>query len=147
MSLRKFFLVVLTFIVSFTLTTLPALAFDGQMDVTVCNSSNTGINVQVVHHWQSSLDNVFPVSTGGTFVDKDQCSPGKPINVGSGGTDSWGVTGAYVGGGLFSRENKQCNVEEDDLNSGTPIQFIIFSHEQGFSIKMPKSSSCLHNHF
>lgn len=149
MSLKKFFLVVLTFIVSFPLTTLPALAdFSGMMNVNVCNQSGTDINVQVTHQWtKASLDPVFPANTGETLVSNNKCSAGKQIQVGSGGSDQWSVVGAYVGGQIFAREGKQCNVTEGDFDSGNPIYFTIFSYNQGFSVELPESSSCLHNSF
>ncbi len=152
MSLKKFFVVVLTLVVSFTLTTLPALAYNSEMSVIICNESVQDINfLKVEHQWTNSptqtVDTVYqsPTSQSSTILLIGQCTPPGKINVGSGGHDLWTITGHYQNGADFNREGKQCDVSDGDITGQIFIN--IFQLGKGFSIAMPYSSSCNDNAF
>ncbi|HEX8150110.1 MAG TPA: hypothetical protein VF591_23200 [Pyrinomonadaceae bacterium] len=116
----------------------------GTMKCVVTNQTGgTIFGLSASHQWKGYTDlatNVPPTMENGqsvTFI----------INVGSGGSDEWAVRFNDAQGNCWYRQGKQCNVEEDDLNSKAPVHLNLLSSSQGFSIELPSSSSCPHNHY
>jgi hypothetical protein len=101
--------------------------------------------VMVSHQWTetSTIDGstttpqASVLSPGGTFSF--------PITVGSGGRDLWSVSFMY-NGLQYYRNNKQCDVTQSDISSEGTVYINLISPTNGFSIELPKSSSCTDNY-
>lgn len=110
-----------------------------------CNVTNqtggTITNGSAYHQWQGNVN-------GGSFGTlENNASYSFTINVGSGGHDLWTVKFTDANGNCYYRDNKQCDVESSDLDSGGPVNVNLLSGPQGFSIEMPSSSSCNDNYY
>ena len=107
----------------------------------VFNYTGGKIAVVAQHVWNNYKDPlqfiVLDINQSASFT----------INVGSGGSDYWSVWLMATSGRYLYRDNKQCDVYESDLNSGNPINLNLQNQSTGFSIQMPKSSSCVNNYY
>ncbi len=118
-----------------------ALEYSGNMTCIVNNQSGGPItDVSVSHQWKGITNTYGPTSlnTGanGSFE----------IQVGSGGSDEWSVRWTDADGQCWYRSDKQCDVYDEDLNSGKPVNVNLINGDQGFSVEMPVSSSCNDNY-
>lgn len=119
------------------------MSWTGTMQCTVTNQTGGTITNLTVHHqWEQYNDHPEPNPT--STLDNDQ-SVTFTINVGSGGSDDWSLTFTDASGACWFQNDKQCNVEEGDFESGQPIALNLLPGSQGFSIEMPFSSSCTDN--
>jgi hypothetical protein len=119
------------------------MSWGGTMTCTVTNQTGGTIkNLSVLHHWEQYQDVPNPNPTPSLANDE---SISFKINVGPGGSDEWSIAFTDAQGQCWYRNGKQCNVEESDLNSGSPVNLNLLSGSQGFSIEMPYSSSCTDN--
>jgi hypothetical protein len=117
------------------------MSWNGTMNVIVTNQTGGTItDATAAHSWQASNTSVGPQTLG----EGQSMSFG--INVGSGGSDTWSI-GFVLGSTKYYRTGKQCNVEESDLDSGSPIYINFLPPSQGWSIEMPSSSSCTDNFY
>lgn len=117
----------------------------GQMGCTVTNQTGGTItNVSVLHQWSSYQDSPNPNPTP-SLGSNDEIQ--FQINVGSGGSDDWSVTFTDSSGQCWYRNGKQCDVEDSDYKSGSPVNINLLAGSQGFSIEMPSSSSCTDNSY
>jgi hypothetical protein len=117
------------------------MSWNGTMTCTVTNQTGGTItNLSVLHQWKSSINVPNPNPIPSLAKEK---SVSFPINVGAGGSDEWSLSFTDAQGRSWFRNGKQCDVEEDDLQSKSPVNLNLGS--QGFSIEMPASSSCTDN--
>lgn len=70
------------------------------------------------------------------------------ISAYGGHNDLWTVH-AFVPslGHYMGRDQKQCNVEKSDLDSGRQVEIRLYPLKTGFDIVLPVSSSCFKNHY
>jgi len=120
------------------------MSWSGSITVNVNNQTGGDITgLQVTHTW---------VTDG----DKSTYIPNQPVPLAAGatvaftantgnGSDDWSVTFIDVNGICWARKRKQCDIEQKDVTSGSPINFNLLNGNQGFSIEMPLSSSCNDN--
>lgn len=121
------------------------MSWNGEMTCVVTNQTGGTItNVSLIHQWKSFQDTPNPNPTPSL---KDNASISFTINVGSGGSDEWSVTFTDAQGACWYRNGKQCDVEENDYQSGAPVSVNLLNSAQGFSIEMPASSSCPDNFY
>lgn len=119
------------------------MSWSGTMTCTVTNQTGGTITGLIVHHqWEQYNDHPNPNPTP-SLANDDSVS--FQINVGSGGSDDWSITFTDAQGNCWYRNQKQCNVEEEDQQSGQPVAVNLLPGTQGFSIEMPVSSSCTDN--
>lgn len=97
------------------------------------------------HNWTNGSGPDSPPNNGSITLKAGELLE-FDINVGSGGDDDWSFSFA-VGGGSYSRNGKQCDIEYDDYSSGDPVSVIFMPAETGWSINMPSSSSCTDNSY
>jgi len=117
------------------------MSWNGNMNVIVTNQTGGTItDATAAHSWQASNTSVGPQ----TLAQGQSMSFG--ISVGSGGSDQWSI-GFISGGTKYYRTGKQCNVEESDLDSGSPIFINFLPPSQGWSVELPSSSSCTDNYY
>jgi hypothetical protein len=116
-------------------------AYSGTMTCNVLNSTGGTIAVVAQHAWSNYKDTLaFIVLENGKAASFT-------IHVGSGGSDYWSVWIMATSGRYLYRDNKQCDVYESDLDSHNPINLNLLNQSTGFSIQMPKSSSCINNYY
>jgi hypothetical protein len=121
------------------------MSWGGTMTCSVTNQTGGTItSVSVVHLWNQYHDAPAPNPTP-SLDNGDTIS--FQINVGSGGSDDWSVSFTDASGACWYRNGKQCNVEEEDYTSGSPVNINLLSGAQGFSIELPSSSSCTDNYY
>lgn len=120
------------------------MSWNGSMTCQVTNQTTDKIfGVFVRHQWTEDNSSSVPPTNPTAVLEPD----GKisfTINVGSGGSDLWSLAFINTSGQCYYRENKQCNVEEEDLGN---VPVYINLEPNNFSIVMPKSSSCNENDY
>jgi hypothetical protein len=121
------------------------MSWSGQMTCTVTNQTGGTITSLTVHHQWNQFNDV--PNPNPTLTLANDASISFTINVGSGGSDDWSITFTDAQGNCWYRNQKQCNVEEEDLQSGQAVALNLLPGSQGFSIEMPVSSSCTDNHY
>lgn len=120
------------------------MSWSGTMKCIVTNQTGgpiTGLSAS--HEWEGVTNS--PTEVPPSLADGESIS--FSINVGSGGSDEWTVRFTDAQGNCWYRNGKQCDVEEDDLNSGLPVNVNLLNSSQGFSIELPSSSSCTDNSY
>lgn len=119
------------------------MSWSGTMNCAVTNQTGGTIKeLTVLHQWEAFSDAPNP-----TPSLEDGSSISFTIHVGSGGSDEWSLRFIDEHGSCWFRNQKQCDVEEEDLQSGLGVNVNLLSSEQGFSIEMPESSSCTDNSY
>lgn len=120
------------------------MSWSGTMNCIITNQTGGAITgLSASHQWEGNTDaatDVPPTLANGASISFS-------VNVGSGGSDEWSVRFTDAQGNCWYREGKQCDVEEDDLNSGLPVNINLLNSSQGFSIELPSSSSCTDNSY
>lgn len=119
-------------------------SYSGNMTVIVANQSGGTITeVSVTHVWTNG--NGVPDTFSKPSMGSNE-NDSFPIRVGSGGDDLWSVRWVDSNGQCWYRNQKQCDVYEEDLRSGNPIHVNLINGDNGFSVEMPESSSCDDNY-
>ena len=119
------------------------MSWGGTMKCLLVNQTgNQILAVYVNHNWESHNDAPDPNPTVEMAANG---GIGFLINVGAGGSDDWSVAFTDMNGKYWYRSGKQCDVESEDYNSGQEVQVVLGSG--GFSIQLPKSSSCNNNYY
>jgi hypothetical protein len=116
------------------------MSWTGTMTCEVVNETGYEItNVSAAHTWNDkpSEKSVPVLGSGESFAFKFEC--------GAEGNDYWSVSFTDNRGRDYFRDQKQCNLEQDDYQSGSPVFINLLDPEQGFSIELPYSASCLDN--
>ena len=121
------------------------MSWSGTMTCTVTNQTGGTItNLTVAHQWEGFTDSPNPNPTPSV---ENGASFSFTINVGSGGSDEWSLRFIDAQGNCWFRNEKQCDVEEEDFQSGAPVNLNLLSGSIGFSVEMPVSSSCTDNSY
>ncbi|HYO13846.1 MAG TPA: hypothetical protein VE685_11690 [Thermoanaerobaculia bacterium] len=121
------------------------MSWSGTMTCTVTNQTGGTItNLSILHQWEGFADAPNPNPTASLA---EGASISFTINVGSGGSDEWSLRFIDATGACWYRDQKQCDVEDEDLESGQPVLVNLLNGNQGFSIEMPESSSCTDNYY
>jgi hypothetical protein len=122
-----------------------AMSWSGTMHCNITNSTGGTITkVAFSHEWNGAAQApLFNQNQG--FADGDSAE--FTIDVGEGGADLWSVQFTDAGGNCWYRSGKQCDISEDDFNSGKPVKAVLKAGTVGFSIELPKSSSCPDNYY
>lgn len=121
------------------------MSWSGTMNCNIINSTGGTItNVTFSHEWNDSANApIFNPNQG--FANGDSVE--LTINVGEGGSDLWSVQFTDASGNCWYRKGKQCDVSEDDYNSGNPVNAVLNAGTVGFSIELPVSTSCPDNYY
>lgn len=120
------------------------MSWGGTMTCNVIN--NTGGTItgfSIFHQWNDSVDE--PLLTGQPVPDRETIP--FTIHVGEGGSDDWTLKFIDAAGNCWYRDAKQCDVEQEDLESGQPVQVILNAGSSGFSILTPVSQPCPNNYY
>jgi hypothetical protein len=121
------------------------MAWPGTMNCVVTNQTGGTItNLSVLHQWEGYMDQPTPDVTPSLAQNE---SVSFQVHVGPGGSDDWTLSFVDSKGKNYYRNDKQCDVEEEDVQSGNPIYINLLPPAQGFSIEMPSSSSCNDNSY
>lgn len=117
------------------------MSWKGTMSCEVTNKTGGPIAVYVEHVLGNHTDKLtFRMLNNNAVAEFT-------INVGSGSNDLWTVRLMASHGGYAYRDGKQCNVEEDDLNSNQPVNLYLYNTKEGFTVALPSSSSCDKNYY
>ena len=121
------------------------MSWGGTMKCDIINSTGGTITkVTFSHQWNSGATApLFNPDQG--FADGDTVS--FDITVGEGGADLWSVQFTDAEGNCWYRTRKQCDVSEDDFNSGKPVKAVLKAGKVGFSIETPVSDPCPDNYY
>lgn len=120
------------------------MSWGGSMQVIVTDETGGPITqVSVSHRW---TDGGSPESISCQSMALHESVPFE-IVVGSGGSDEWTVALVDVSGQEWGRQNKQCNVKEEDYDSHESIRIQLGLLNEGWSVYLPKSSSCIDNYY
>lgn len=121
------------------------MSWAGTMICNITNSTGGSITkLTFSHQWNESVDEPIvnpnqPIADGDSFP--------LTIHVGEGGTDLWSVQFTDSQGNCWYRNQKQCDIEQEDFDSGNPVKALLGPGNLGFSIMMPVSSSCTDNYY
>lgn len=116
----------------------------GQMTCKVINLTGWQLNRILIEHY---LGAITDVGNNDHIWMRDNDSFDFTINVGSGHSDYWHIEAEKSSGEVLFRDDKGCDVEYSDWDSGLPMYIIIGPRSPGFSIQLPKSSSCMGNYY
>jgi hypothetical protein len=119
------------------------MSWTGQIPCVVTNQTGGVItNFSVSHSWNGNTDVPNPNPT-------PQLADGATIsficNSGSGSSDEWTLTFTDVTGQCWTRSNKQCDIEQEDIGPNLAVLLNILNPSQGFSIETPVSDPCTDN--
>jgi hypothetical protein len=121
------------------------MSWSGTMTCNIINSTGGAITkVTFSHQWNDGVDEpIFdpsqPFADGATVPFT--------IHVGYGGSDLWTMQFTDAQGNCWYRKEKQCDIEQEDLDSGNPVNAVLKAGKVGFSIKPPVSEPCLDNYY
>jgi hypothetical protein len=119
------------------------MSWNGTMQCIVTNDTGGPItDVAVSHTWtddgtQSTTSQSMAQAYAIEFA----------ISVGDGGSDEWTISLVDVSGEMYGRVDKQCDVEEEDYDSGNPVRISLGPLTVGWSVQLPVSSSCTDNYY
>ena len=121
------------------------MSWGGTMTCNIVNKTGGTITgVTFSHQWngaaQAPIFNPNDPFTDGMVVPFT-------IQVGEGGSDEWSLQFTDAAGNCWYRNGKQCDVEEEDFQSGKPVTAVLGPGTVGFSIKTPVSDPCLDNYY
>ena len=121
------------------------MSWGGTMTCNIVNQTGGTITkVTFSHQWNGGVDE--PI-----FNPNDPFTDGMTvpmtIHVGEGSADLWTVQFTDAEGNCWYRTEKQCDVEQEDFQSGNPVTAILKDGKTGFSIKTPVSDPCLDNYY
>jgi len=117
----------------------------GTMTANFVNSTGGTISsYSFSHSWNNGTDMPL-IPAGSTMADGDVLP--LTIHVGEGGADTWTVKFTDANGNCWYRDGKQCDVEQEDFNSGKPVTVQLFAGSVGFSVLTPVSESCTDNYY
>ena len=121
------------------------MSWSGTMKCEIVNATGGSITkVTFSHEWNGSA-NAPLFNQNQPFANGEKVS--FTINVGEGGADLWSVQFTDAEGNCWYRQSKQCDVSEDDFNSGKAVRAVLKAGNVGFSIELPVSTSCLDNYY
>lgn len=121
------------------------MSWSGTMNCNIVNATGGTItNVTFSHEW-NGIANAPLFNQNQGFANGDSVS--FTINVGEGGSDLWSVQFTDAQGKCWYRKGKQCDVSEEDFESGKPVTAQLNPGTVGFSIELPVSSSCPDNYY
>ena len=120
-------------------------SWGGTMTANFVNSTGGTIsNMAFSHSWNDGTD--MPIIPAGSTLADGATLP-LTIHVGEGGSDTWSVKFTDASGDCWYRDNKQCDVEQEDFASGKPVTVQLLAGNVGFSVLMPVSESCVDNYY
>lgn len=119
------------------------MSWSGPMTCQVYNETSGPITqVQVSHEWNGGTQQTQPAILA-------QLAPNQytsfQITTGSGSNDNWSVQFFDATGQCYTRQGKQCNLEESDYDSNNPVKIVLRDGDTGFDIIPPVSSACTGN--
>lgn len=119
------------------------MSWQGNMQCIVMNNTGGPItNVSVAHTWNATQS----VSVG-ELAQGDVILTPFSIETGSGGSDLWTISCVDASGENWVRSGKQCDIEEEDFDSGEAVRVTFGPFTDGWSVIMPVSSSCTDNYY
>jgi hypothetical protein len=116
--------------------------WSGVMTCIVTNQTGGPITkATTFHSWNDGSQGplAFSLDAGGS-VSFD-------FKTGSGHDDYWSVSFTDAEGSVWSRDDKQCNVDESDWESGNPVQIDLGAPATGWSVVLPVSTGCPDNYY
>lgn len=114
----------------------------GEMTCVVTNQTGGPITKATTFHgWNNGSQGplAFSLEDGGS-VSFD-------FKTGSGHDDYWSVSFTDAEGNVWYRDDKQCNVDESDYQSGKPVRINLLAPSTGWSVELPVSSGCPDNYY
>lgn len=119
------------------------IVWSGQMTCMAANLTQYNFTEVLIVHASSYAPGGQDRIKHGSFNTGDIFS--FDINVGWQGYDHWYFY-LYIDGKIvLNRENKICNVKEEDFDSGLPVFLIFYPEKDGFTVQFPASTSCILN--
>ncbi|MFP5248136.1 MAG: hypothetical protein ACLGH0_15695 [Thermoanaerobaculia bacterium] len=119
------------------------MSWSGTMTCNLINKTGGTItDVTFTHQWNEGVDEPLlnqPIADGDVIP--------VPIHVGEGGTDLWSVRFTDADGNCWYWNEKQCNVEKEDFDSGKPVDVVLKPGKVGFSVETPVSEPCPDNYY
>jgi hypothetical protein len=110
--------------------------WSGEMECVVTNESGLTVAVIVQHFLLTETPDELPLS-----ILANGASANFTIKVGSGANDIWYLFMIMPRAEVITNTRKQCNVEQEDLDSGKPVTISL--GVTNFDILTPVSSTCL----
>ncbi|HEX3109275.1 MAG TPA: hypothetical protein VHU41_09285 [Thermoanaerobaculia bacterium] len=121
------------------------MSWGGTMTCNIENKTGGTITgVSFAHQWNGGVDQ--PIFNPNDPFTNNMVVP-MTIHVGEGSSDDWTVRFTDADGNCWYRNEKQCDIEQEDLQSGKAVHAVLGPGKVGFSIKLPVSSSCLDNYY
>ncbi|ROO87362.1 delta endotoxin-like protein [Actinocorallia herbida] len=119
------------------------MSWQGSMQCIVTNKTGGPItNVSVSHAWNATQSTSAPELSNG-----DSILTPFSIETGSGGSDLWTISCVDASGETWGRTDKQCDIEEEDYDSGEAVRITFGPLSEGWSVTLPLSSSCTDNYY
>jgi hypothetical protein len=112
--------------------------------VTVTNNTGSPITVQFFQHVWTKPNVVNTLNNGIPAPMANNTSLPITIRSGSGGLDTWTVA-FTLSGTCYYRIKKQCSLTSSD--QGGNIAILLLAPDDGFSVVLPSSSSCIENFY
>lgn len=120
------------------------MSWSGTMTcVIINNTGGTITKITFSHEWNGIAD--APLFNDQGFADGDQVP--FSISVGHGGADLWSVQFTDADGNCWYRRHKQCDISQEDFDSGKPVNAVLKQGKVGFSIETPVSDPCNDNYY
>lgn len=112
------------------------MSWGGTMTCNIINNTGGTItNLTFQHQWDGGVDQPLP---NGQPIPNGESLP-LTIHVGEGSADLWTVRFTDAQGNCWFRNEEQCDVEEEDFDSGNPVNALLNAGNVGFTIKTPVS--------
>ena len=119
------------------------MSWGGTMTCNIVNNTGGPItNLVFQHEWNGGVDMPIP---GDQPVAPNAQIP-VTIHVGDGGSDLWTVKFTDAAGNCWYYDEKQCDVKEEDFDSGKPVLFVLNPGDSGFVVQTPVSDSCTNSY-